>query len=196
MTEEQLKKIWQSANDKNETINFHSLNLKEMNQQIKKFEKTIAARNNREIGAAILVIVGFGYYALSIPAILGKLGSIWTIGYGIWIIYKLKKVAAKQPGFNIEHSIKQQLIDYQKYVKSEQRLLKNILYWYLLPGLPGMMLIMLGSRKEWGDLFFGFSIIFIIFLAIYLLNKEAAEKQFTPLLTDIEKTLQRLEQTT
>ena len=49
MTEEQLKEIWQSANNQNETINFHSLNLKEMNQQIKKFEKTTpsAFRDNR-----------------------------------------------------------------------------------------------------------------------------------------------------
>ena len=196
MTDEQLKEIWQSANDKNETINFHSLNLKEMNQQIKKFEKTIAARNNREIAAAIFVIAGFGYYAFIIPSILGKLGSIWTIGCGIWIIYKLKKVEAKQPGFDNEHSIKQQLVDYQEYVKSEQRLLSNILYWYLLPFIPGMVLFMLGTRKEWGDLFFGFSIIFIVFLAAYLLNKEAAKSKFTPLLTDIEKTLQNLEQVT
>lgn len=196
MTEEQLKEIWQSANDKNETINFHTLNLKEMNQQIKKFEKTITARNNREIVAAIFVIAGFGYYAFTIPTLLGKLGSIWTIGYGIWIIYKLKKVEAKQPGFNIEHSIKQQLVDYQEYVKSEQRLLKDILYWYLLPILPGMILFLLGTGKEWSDLLVGLSFMLIIFIAVYLLNKEAAEKQFTPLLTDIEKTLQNLEQVT
>lgn len=196
MTEEQLKEIWQSANNQNETINFHSLNLKEMNQQIKKFEKTIASRNNREIGAAILIIAGFGYYAFIIPTLLGKLGAIWTIGYGIWVIYKLKKVEAKQPGFNIEHSIKQQLVDYQKYVKSEQRLLENILYWYLLPILPGMVLFLLGIEKEWSDLLVGLSCMLIIFIAVYLLNKEAAEKQFTPLLTDIEETLQRLEQTT
>ena len=193
MTEEQLKQIWQSANDKNETISFNSLNLKEMNQQIKKFEKTIKARNNREIGAAILVIAGFGYYAFIIPSILGKLGSIWTIGYGIWVIYKLKKVEAKQPGFDIEHSVKQQLMDYQKYVKAEQQLLKNILYWCLLPIIPGMLLFTLGTGKEWSSLLVGYSIMLIMFIAIYLLNKEAAEKQFTPLLTDIEKTLQNLE---
>lgn len=196
MTEKQLKEIWQSANDKNETINFHSLNLKEMNQQIKKFEKTIAARNNREIAAAIFVIAGFGYYAFTIPSLLGKLGSIWTIGCGIWVIYKLKKVEAKQPGFDSQHSIKQQLVDYQEYVKTEQRLLNNILYWYLLPFIPGMVLFMLGTGKEWSDLFVNFSIIFIVFLAIYLLNKKAAKNKFTPLLTDIEKTLQNLEQVT
>jgi len=193
MTEEELKQIWQSANDKHEAINFQSLNLKDMNQQIKKFEKKIKTRNNREICAAIVVIAVFGYYALLIPSILGKLGAIWTIGYGIWVIYKLKKVEAKQPGFDMEQSIKQQLIEYQKYVKTEQRLLKNVLYWYLLPLLPGMVLFMLGVEKEWSSLLISSSIMLIIFLTVYLLNQEAADKEFTPLLADIEKTLQDLE---
>jgi len=193
MTEEQLKEIWQSANDKNEIVNFHSLNLENMTQEIKKFEKKIKTRNNREICAAIAVIAIFGYYALLIPSILGKLGAIWTIGYGIWVIYKLKKVETKQPGFDLEQSIKQQLIEYQKYVKTERRLLKNILYWYLLPILPGMVLFVLGTGTEWSSLLIVSSITLIVFIAVYLLNQEAADKEFTPLLADIEKALQGLE---
>lgn len=194
MTEEQLKEIWQSANDKNETINFNSLNLKEMNQQIKKFEKKIEARNNREIGAAILVIAVFGYYAFLIPSILGKLGAIWTIGCGIWVIYKLKKVEAKQPEFANEHSVKQQLIDYQNYVKEERKLLSNIFYWYLLPLLPGMILFFIGTDATFFFAAIHFGIVIpLLFSFIYHLNKEAAEKKIQPLLDDIAKTLKSLE---
>ena len=61
MTEEQLKAIWQSKNEEKETINFHSLNIKDMNQQIKAFERKIEKRNNREVFVAILGIILFGY---------------------------------------------------------------------------------------------------------------------------------------
>ena len=89
MTDDELKAIWKASNERIQSVNLYSIKLNNMNEQIKKFEKTIKTRNNREISAAILVIAGFGYYAFTIPTILGKLGSIWTIGYGIWVIYKL-----------------------------------------------------------------------------------------------------------
>jgi len=82
---------------------------------------------------------------------------------------------------------------FEGYVKVERQLLKNVFYWYLLPLLPGMVLLMLGTEVEWSGLLFDFSILFVIFLAIYLLNQEAADKEFSPLLADIEKTLQNLE---
>ena len=77
--------------------------------------------------------------------------------------------------------------------------MKNILYWYLLPALPGMMFFMFSGERwsrlgeEWPHLFLPFSILLFMSIAIYLLNQEAADKEFTPLLNDIEKTLQNLE---
>lgn len=197
MTEEQLKAIWQSENEEKETINFHALSIKDMNQQIKAFEKKIAIRNNREAFVAILLIILFGYNLFTVSNNLELLGGMYGIGYCLWVIYKLKKVEAKQPGFNMENSIKQQLIDYHAYVKKEQQLLKNIFYWYMLPAFPGFVFFMIGNRikliEKWPHLFLPLSLMLFMSIVIYLLNQEAADKEFTPLLRDIENTLQNLE---
>ena len=200
MTEEQLKAIWQSANEEKERINFQALNIKDMIQQIEAFEKKIAIRNNREVFAAILGIILFGYNLFTVSNNLEFLGGMCGIGYFLWIIYKLKKMEAKQPVFNMENSIKQQLIDYRAYVKKEQQSLKNIFYWYILPALPGMMFLMFGRERElseirvdWPHLFLTFSLILFMSIAIYLLNQEAADKEITPFLKDIDNILQNLE---
>jgi len=200
MTEEQLKQIWQSENEKKETINFHTLSIKDMNQQIKAFEQKIEKRNNREVFVAILGIILFGYGLFTVSDNLEFLGGLWGIGYCIWVIYGLKKVEAQQPEFDIEKSIKQQLLNYRSYVKQEQQLLKGALYWYILPPLPGMVFFMFGGGREWSqlkvywpNLFLPFSILLFISIVLYLLNQEAADKEFNPLLRDIDNTLQNLE---
>ena len=200
MTEEQLKAIWQSENEEKGILNFQTLNLKDMNQQIKAFERKIDKRNNREVFVAILGIILFGYNLLSISHNFAFLGNLCGIGYCLWVIYKLKKVQTKQPRFDMENSIRQQLLDYRAYIKTEQQLLKDILYWYLVPAFPGMVFFMFGGEREWSlireqwpNLFLPVSIILFISIAIYLLNQEAADKEFTPLLRDIDNTLQNLE---
>lgn len=200
MTEEQLKAIWQSENEEKETINFHALSIKDMNQQIKAFEKKIEKRNNREVFVAILGIIFLGYNLFTVSDKLELLGGMCGISYCLWVIYKLKKVQAKQPRFDMESSIRQQLLDYRAYIKKEQQLLKTIFYWYMLPAFPAMVFFSFGGgrewsliREQWPHLFLPFGFLLFMSITIYLLNQEAADREFTPLLRDIENTLQNLE---
>ena len=54
MTDDELKAIWQASNERMHVINLHTMKLNNMNEQIKKFGKTIRRRNNIEIIVHIL----------------------------------------------------------------------------------------------------------------------------------------------
>lgn len=192
MKEDELKDIWQAANLRNQTINFHAINLKEMNNRIKKFENKIRKRNNVEIGAAIFSIVVFGVFAYIKPTLMAKMGAILIICYCLSVIYWLRKTENKQPNFDLMKNMKDQLMEYQNYVKEERKLLKTVLYWYLLPMLPGLILFLIGSGANWWSVTIYFVVVIFMFGLIYYLNQRAVKDRIDPLLADIDKTLASL----
>ena len=196
MTDEELKVIWKASNERMQSINLHSIQLNNMNEQIKKFEKTIRRRNNIEILAAIGIIACFGFYASIKPEPLAKIGAILTMLYAFNVIYQLKKTASMQPSFDIMSSLKEQLIDYQMYILAEQKLLKNVFYWYLLPMLPGLVLFLIGTgiTPIQAVAYFG---VFVPlgFTFVYYINRKTVERKFRPLLEDIDEILKSFEET-
>lgn len=195
MNEDELKTIWQTSNERMETLNLHTIKLNKMNERIKKFEKSIKRRNNLEIIVAIGIIACYGIYVYIKPQPLAKIGAVFTILYCLNVIYQLRKTEAKQPNFDVMRSVKDQLLAYEAYVKEEQKLLSTVLYWYLLPLLPGMILFLIGTGITWlpGLIYFGLFIPFV-FVSVYYWNRKAIEHKTKPLLQDIARTLASLEE--
>ena len=194
MEDENLKKIWQDKNIPTEKIIIHPLNLTTtMDTQLQKFEKDIKKRNNREIGVAMVLIPIFGYYAYSIPPTLSKIGSVLLVLYALFVIYKLKKVNKNKPSSDTSSSIKAYLVSYKSYIAQERLLLKNVLYWYLLPAIPGMVLFKAGFGFSGGSLLYGLGVCALC-IGVYLFNQKAVREQFDPLLVDISEAIRQLEE--
>lgn len=195
MTDEQLKKIWQASDERMQQINLHSINSNHMNERIKKFEKTITTRNNKEIAVAIGLIITYSIFAYVKSEPLTRIGAILLLFYSFHVLYQLRKTAAKQPSFDVMANLKEQLVAYQAYVLEEQKLYKNVLYWYLLPMLPGLILFLIGSGINLiaSIIYFGV-IVPIGFTLVYYFNQKAVKKLTKPLLADIAKTLKSLEE--
>jgi len=195
MNDNELKTIWKASNDRMHQINLHSINLNNMNEQIKKFEKTIRRRNNTEIIVAIGLIIIYSVFVYIKPMPLAKIGAFFLLLYCFNVIYQLSRTTAKQPGFDVTRSLKEQLLAYQAYVLEEQKLYKNIFYWYLLPMLPGLILFLVGSGMTLlaGIIYFG---IFVPlgFAFVYYFNRKVIKNRTRPLLADIAKTLKSLEE--
>lgn len=196
MNDEQLKAIWQTSNERLQHINLHAIKMNKMNEQIKKFEKNITKRNNLETIVAIGLIALFGIYAYIKPTMFAKIGAIMTMLYCLNVIYQLRKTEAKQPNFDITSSLKEQLLEYQAYVKAEQKLLNTVLYWYLLPTIPCMVFFLVGTGITLlaGFLYFGIFMP-LCFALVYYMNQKAVKRKTEPLLTDIAKMLKTLEET-
>lgn len=195
MTDDELKAIWKVSKERIKTVNLNTLKVNYMNEQIKKFEQTVRRRNNQEIIVAIGLIVWFGIYAYIKPEPLAKVGALFIVLYCLNVIYQLRRTESKQPNFDMMRSMKEQLVDYQKYVKAEQKLLTNVLYWYLLPMLPGLILFLIGTgvTLTQGIIYFGVVVPLGFSLVAYM-NKQAVLRRTRPLLEDIAKTLDSLEE--
>ena len=146
MTEQELKQIWQEDLAV-EKINIQSPKfLSNMDKEFKRFEKRIDRRDNREVIAFVFSILFFGgMLAIRKFTLLENIGFGLLIAYSLLVIYILLKVKKAKPVFSISQSVKEQLINYRSYVRSQQKLLENVLYWYLLPMLPGMILLYMNS---------------------------------------------------
>ena len=194
MNDENLKRIWQENKLAAEKIdNSNSKTIKDMNTGLKKLERNIQKRDNLEVGAAILSIIYFAYQTVSSPELYKKIGYVLFIVYLLEVIFVLIKVKNAKPGIDLTASLKEQLVRHRDYVLRQQRLLKNVLWWYLLPGLPGLLVLHLGREFSY-SVVLSLAFIFAVGAFIYFLNRRAAERDFNPLLTELNNAINGIEE--
>ncbi len=192
MEDNELKNIWKNAPEK-EHIQFdqHKI-LNDMNLELKKIDNSLKWRNIREIGVGIFLIVLFGMRFFSAQSGLEKLGILLIILATLFIIYKLVTVRNSKQSIDHSISIKDQLLQTRNYLKREQNLGKNILYWYILPIVIPLIIMSLGC--------YGLSPFGVIYLLsigalsyfMYYLNQRGVKK-LDPYITQIEEKIQQLE---
>ncbi len=172
---------------------------REVQQSHDAFRSTIFWRDVREVGVALVMIpfwiaLGVGTsspwtWYLGIPAFL------WTAGFML-IDRRLHPQRPSDPGEPLMFHVKESL----GQVEHQIWLLRNVFWWYLLPlvvawGLIATVLVYeMRSELELSPLlifyFSGYVVMcFVLFWAIYRMNRDAAEKQFTPARERLEEML-------
>ncbi len=198
MSDKEMKKIWQSAND-GDRINLSlSQLLDSLKTKMKKIDRTLFFRDAREIVAAVLVAVFFACKAftedISVPKLANLLIAIWAV----YVIYRLLDVRKYKKVSDLSASVKAQLTQQKMYLQKQAHLLDSALSWYIAPpAVLGMLSIIgrsYGDVIDWGNIGLSFFIIFLISWGIYALNKRAARKAYQPLIENIDSVLMQLEE--
>ena len=193
-----LKQDWQQTVSSQSTDDDLTKVVATLEKETTKVDKEIKRRDLLEISIAFLLIP-FWLYGLSNSA-----GTMQTIGFCIAIIsclyipYRLTK--AKKVSELRSSSIKDFLIREQQKVQQQKRLLESIVWWYIAPLTLSIVLITLGATVDDSGMFHVntylqkyYSALVLLIIGVYLLNKRAAKKKFTPLLKNIERRLTELE---
>jgi len=142
------------------------------------FERTIIRRNRREYIAAAFVVVWFSVWAWFAESAVVALGCWLVTLAALFVVYHMHRrgTAGSPPG-------EQEILSCVEFTISElvrQRdLLRSVWWWYLLPFVPGMALILVGRSLEgagrWlvlsGGLF-----VAVTFVGIGLLNQRVARQ--------------------
>jgi len=195
MSDKELKQMW-AGTPIEENIQFnHQKFIKDINTANQKFDKKIKWRNIIEIAACIFVIVAFSRIFFIDDNYLVKFGAIVAVITSFYIMYNWLKVQSSSKPNGLYLSIKEQLVHRQTYLKSEQQLLKNIFYWYLLPLVISLTIMTIGA--------FGLSIFSLIYLCcsaglcyfLFWLSQKAAKK-IDPYIEQIEQAIQQFESIT
>ena len=92
---------------------------------------------------------------------------------------------------NMQLSLKEQLQTHKEHIQKEKQILENVLVWYMLPIILGLILLSAGRGINRG-FFIQLFILFIVAIGIYFLNKKAAN-EMTPLIEEIDNSIKHLD---
>jgi Flp pilus assembly protein TadB len=193
---DELKSIWWKKQkvEEQEYLSKEQLVMM-LNNKMISFDEEIKKRDWREIGTAIVMSVICGVLLFILDSIWFKLSCVTIILASGLISYKLWAARRTEEGeeLNPNVSFKKHLCIEMQKVKAQKKLLKSVLWWYLLPLFIGYLFFMIGFNFYWfitaGFVIFGL----VLYAYIWKLNQDAVSKYIDPMITDIKNAIQFIE---
>jgi small-conductance mechanosensitive channel len=201
MTFDELQKSWQAQQVDPRLVIDSELLLKEVKRSKEYFESAILRRDIREIGCAVLLAAFFLYFAIKY-----NLWPIWLLAIlCLWIavfmfvdrtVQRKKQPCLSDSLFNcIKSSLTQ--------VNHQIWLLKNVLWWSLLPLGAGLIIwfcycglsAMLSENPSTKYLLFILMCVvstLLLYWGVYWLNQYAVRKELLPRKQELEQLLNSL----
>ncbi|MBU6298922.1 MAG: hypothetical protein KGJ79_07465 [Alphaproteobacteria bacterium] len=131
-----IKTLWR--NQKTED----TVTLENIHEKAGKFQRRIHNRNRREYIGVVIVVLVFGWYVWALPGWMTKAGSALAIVAALFVAWQLHRRA---PARKVPDGSGMGLVDFHRRELVRQRdALRSIWLWYILPFMPGIMLMMLG----------------------------------------------------
>ena len=131
-----LKQIWR--NQKTED----TVTLENLHEKATKFQRCVRNRNLREYIGVVIVVLVFGWYVWVLPGWMMKAGSALDVIAALFVAWQLHRRA---PAHKMPDGSGMGLVDFHRRALVRQReALQSIWLWYILPFLPGVLLMMLG----------------------------------------------------
>jgi len=190
MNDEFLQSAWQKIKAPLQTESILSNPIDDMGV----FKKKIRKRNTREVYASIFLIIIFGIYSYFTKNYLAKTGAIIIVLSAIAIIFVLRNRKENQTG-DLTLPPVAYLQEYLHYLKKESKLLRTVVYWYILPPMTGYTMFILGDNKDFLHLCIHLTILILTCIGVFYLNQEAVKTEFEPRIKKLEELLKEEEKT-
>lgn len=208
MTLEDLQKSWNSQEAQPRLTIEPDILLKEVQRNKRSFESTVFWRDVREVGLAFLMAAFFLYVGITENAWPLVVLAILVLFVGVFLLVDHIVQRRNKPVFTepllrcVESSLNQ--------VNHQIWLLKNVLWWYLLP--PGVGIGIFIIFCAWGTIWnivtwniiakeftailgflIGYSVFCVLlFWGIYWLNQRCVRKELQPRRRELETLLKNL----
>lgn len=183
----------------------------ELETKTTKIERDIRKRDRRKIGTSIAAVPVFIYLAFEIPFPISKVGLVLTIFWFLYVIYRLRSVQKYKRPIDLSTSFRQQLSNQKRHLQKQFELISTVLYWYLLPAFVFFCLTIYGfgdpADYGWDNWLavnvFPFSlaakwanvgVCIVLYAVIYRSNINSSRKNLTPLIEEIERVEEQLDQ--
>jgi hypothetical protein len=197
---EELQSAWQSQGAPSLTLKA-DLVLKEVEHNRRHFLRTIFWRDVREVGTAVVLAPVFFYWAITFRDWMTCLPGLACLGVAIFMLVdrwlQRKKQAAKSDPLRtcIESSLAQ--------VNHQIWLLKNVLWWYLLPIGLSLEIVFVCSAWRFRALGLWRGVLpsigmalgcLLLYWGIYWINQLAVRKSLEPRRKELESLLASLDE--
>ena len=156
--------------------------LEEVRRGADKFYRFVWWRNFIEYAACVVVVVGFTYYVFTLPMLLQRVGSAAIVVATFYVAWQLHRRASAIPP---EVAGTLPLYQFMRAQRVRHReALRAIFWWYMLPFLPGLGLLLAGSMYApdthpdgpgWRDAV-GITGMAAVFYGVWWVNQRAVRK--------------------
>ena len=198
MTFNELQKTWQKDTSISKLTIDSDLLLREVKRNKKHFESIIFWRDFREVGVSFILAVFFGYQGMKSNLWSLYLPALACIFIGVFMVIDrvIQKKKTPKPSDPLAGCIKISLAQ----VKHQIWLLRNVLWWYLLPFAIGITLFwghigwQVRNENRAGLIFIGGCFVGLIVLCtfVYYLNQYVVRKGLMPRRQELESLLDNL----
>ena len=166
-----LRNVWQ-----NQPLENIPMSLEEIRRKARQFEKRIKNRNLREYLGGALGVAIFTFDLFKFPDPVARAGSLLIIAGIVFIMVQIYQRAS--PGkFPADLPLTDSLDFHRRELVRQRDLLKSVLWWYLAPIVPGLVVFAVGITPRQaaaaGALINAIPV-FCIFGAIYWVNRRGA----------------------
>ncbi len=201
MTFDELQKSWQAQQIDPQIAIDSELLLKEVKRNKEYFESAILRRDIREIGCAVLLIALFLYFGIK-----HNLWPMWLLAIlCLWIgvFMFADRIVQKRKLPRLSDSLFDCVKNSLAQVNHQIWLLKNVLWWYLLPLGAGLLIwfcycglsAMLSENPSTKYLLFILTCIvgtILLYWGVYWLNQYDVRKDLLPRKQELEQLLHSL----
>ncbi len=191
MNDQELKELWRrQAPFAAPSISSDAEVIERMNARLRKFGRALFWRDVREVAACVFIVIWFGSYLLRHLSLLSQIGcgvvilSAVMISAVLLIARRLDRVA--EGPVSVSDSLRAQL----RSIQRQERLLTNILWWYLLPIFVGAELFVLGLGISAANGWTLTGVLSFTSVVVYFANRYAVRTKLLPLILDIQETLE------
>lgn len=188
---DQLKQIWEDPKNGENMSYTQSELLRLTKTKMSSLEHNIIQRDRYEIIACLILIISFGYIAFTAKSGWIQSGSLIMIVSGFFIWYKLKSIQNRltgngpSPDLPMSEYLKLEL----QLMIRQKSLLKNIMWWYILPIGSGLSLIIVGIDIGPVVKLVYAGIVMVLGIFVWALNQKAVKDTFDPLICEIKEAI-------
>lgn len=121
-----------------------TMSLDELRQRSRRLTRIVSRRNLREHVAGALAVVVCGYLAWRVPLPMMRVGFVLSVPAVIFIVYHLHRHGAAR-AMPAEMGLAGCLQFHRGELERQRDLLRGVWKWYLLPLMPGLILVYLAA---------------------------------------------------
>jgi hypothetical protein len=218
MNDKELADLWHSQREGRLIVNEDKV-IQAIRDEHRREERRFFWLNVREIAAAVFLFFVFGGFGIVAKTARWALfaAALLCLGIGLFLFCSTIRQRVKESTFG--DSVKEQLQKAVSQMQHREQLFRNILWWYMLPGVLGWGVVLFGITYEVvfelidelgavGDMttvalvfFWGFAAFVLIYAVacfaffawVYRANRRAAATRYLPRLEQLKAMLLDLE---
>lgn len=189
---EEIEKDWQRLQSESQPPSEDVI--ADVRQRANRLSRQLFFRDLSEIGAAGFVVIAFTFLAISTNSMLAMAGSILIIIHAVVasvILLAGRRVGGKHhPGDPPATEFRRQV----RGVEAQITLLQRVLWWYILPGNIGVLLVFMGLvDSAWMLTFLSLGLV-LFSTWVWWINQRAVQRGLIPWRDHLRTIIRQLEE--